>query len=168
MLVYHPAFDLYACIFRVLNLLHEMKVPEIEVDRLRIWDFYLTFPGEARKITFPNDLHVLSTIFRSRPPNPYEDLIDPKKMFERMKTYQISALRCLASYGFVDSAPLTEGLVKLTGKAIPEQLLSEYQGASNEVKNIIKLVIGFRELSLGGQQGIKSRTGLISFKNDPI
>lgn len=49
MLVYHPAFDIYNCVFRMLQLMTSMKQNEVELDKLRIWDFYLTFPNEARE-----------------------------------------------------------------------------------------------------------------------
>ena len=98
MLTYHPAFDLYNCIFRMLQLLVNMKNDEVELDRLRIWDFYLTFPMEARKIKFPKDLVKLKeTIFKNKNSNPYEELVDSKRMMNRMKPYQITALKCLAS-----------------------------------------------------------------------
>lgn len=92
MLVYHPAFDIYNCAFRMLQLLSNMEETEIELDKLRIWDFYLTFPNEARQITFPRDLSELKKIFKNKPDNPYEDLIDPRRIAERMKAYQLSAL----------------------------------------------------------------------------
>lgn len=87
----------------MLQLMTFMKTDEVELDRLRIWDFYLTFPNEARKISYPNSLSDLRGIFKKKPPNPYEDLIDPKRIIERMKSYQLSALKCIASYGLIDS-----------------------------------------------------------------
>jgi hypothetical protein len=168
MLIYHPAFDLYSCIFRVLQLLTSMPQKEIEVDRLRIWDFYLTFPNEARKISFPNTLSELKRIFKSKIANPYEDLLDSKRIIDRMKPYQLSALRSLASYGFVDGDLLTNNIVKLTDKQIPQELKDEYERlkSNHEKQNIIKLLIGFSDLPLVGTSGLKSRTGLIEFKYD--
>src|SRR5688572_13925066 len=98
MLVYHPAFDLYNCIFRMLQLIMHMKHDEVELDRLRIWDFYLTFPREAKSIKFPQELAELKKVFKNPVQNSYEDLVDPKKIFERMKSYQNDALKCIASY----------------------------------------------------------------------
>jgi len=62
MLIYHPAFDLYNCAFRMLQLMISIKQNEVELDKLRIWDFYLTFPNEARKISYPRDLSELKNI----------------------------------------------------------------------------------------------------------
>ncbi|SEJ72656.1 hypothetical protein SAMN04487995_6137 [Dyadobacter koreensis] len=166
MLVYHPAFDIYNCAFRILQIMNLMKQDEIEVDRLRIWDFYLTFPNEARKITFPNDLAELKKVFKSKSENPYEDLMDPKRIIERMEPYQTSALRCLVSYGLIDGSSLSKSVVKRTEKDIPAELAVKLSDLSKEKLNIIKLILGFRELPLYGKVGLKFRTGLIDFKYD--
>ncbi len=167
MLVYHPAFDIYNCIFRLLQLLSNVEEKEIEVERLRIWDFYLTFPKEAAHIRFPRDLNVLKElIFKTKEPNPYEDLVDSRKIIDRMKSYQLSALNCLASYGFVDSEKLSKNIVRRTKKEIPEELMRKLTDLSVEKANIIKLVTGFVDLPLHGAHGLKSRTGLIDFKYD--
>ncbi len=166
MLVYHPAFDIYNCVFRMLQLLTAMNEDEIELDRLRIWDFYLTFPNEARKISYPRELFELKKIFKSKGENPYEDLIDPKRIIERMKPYQLSALKCIASYGLIDSKLLSKNKVKRTQKQIPEELLSKFSELTTEKSNIIKLIIGFNELPLYGKMGLKFRTGLIEYKYD--
>ena len=166
MLIYHPAFDIYNCVFRMLQLLSHMKQEDVEVDRLRIWDFYLTFPNEARNISYPNSLSELRGVFKKKEPNPYEDLIDPKRILERMKSFQLSALKCIASYGLIDSKLLGKNIVKRTDKEIPSELLIKMKDLSIEKQNVIKLIVGFWELPLYGKSGLKDRTGLIEFKYD--
>lgn len=151
----------------MLQLLTFMKQDEIELDRLRIWDFYLTFPNEARRISYPSNLSDLKKIFKAKQDNPYEDLIDPKRIIERMKSYQLSALKCIASYGLIDSTLLTKNIVKRTKKEIPKELSNKLGELTIEKQNIIKLIIGFWELPLYGKFGLKNRTGLIEFKYDP-
>ena len=163
MLVYHPAFDIYNCAFRMLQLLNDMKGKEIELDRLRIWDFYLAFPNETRKIKFPLDLLDLKKIFKNKPDNPYEDLIDPKRIAERMKPFQVSALRYLASYGLIDNNLFLKNIIKRTEIELPKELSIKIENISTEKENIIKLVQGFSDLAL---RGIKERTGLLEFRYD--
>lgn len=163
MLVYHPAFDIYNCAFRMLQLLSMMEESEIELDKLRIWDFYLTFPNEARQITFPKDLFELKKIFKNKPDNPYEDLIDPRRIAERMNPYQISALRYLASYGLIDNNLFQKNLIKRTDKKLPNELQEKLSEINTEKENIIKLVKGFNFLAL---RGLKERTGLLEFRYD--
>ena len=166
MLIYHPAFDLYNCVFRMLQLLHHMKYEEVELDRLRIWDFYLAFPKEAQKISFPLSLAELKKIFKRKEDNPYEDLVDSKKIIERMKSYQLAALKYLASYGFIEKEALSKNVVKKTNKELPADLKKAIGDLSIEKENIIKLVLGFWDLPLYGPHGLKARTGLIEFKYD--
>lgn len=163
MLVYHPAFDIYNCAFRMLQLLSNMEEKEIELDKIRIWDFYLTFPNEARQISFPRDLFELKKIFKNKADNPYEDLIDPRRIAERMQPYQISALKYLASFGLIDSKLFSKNIVKRTDKEIPSELKTKIEDISNEKQNIIKLVKGFNFLAL---RGLKERTGLLEFRYD--
>lgn len=168
MLVYHPAFDLYNCIFRMLQLLSYSKEDEIHVDKLRIWDFYTTFPNLIREMTFPSDLrHLKEKVFKDKN-NPYEEITDAKQIFERMKTFQMSAIKCLASYGFVDSKSLSKNRIRKTGKQIPEELLIKIIELNNQKGNVIKLVTSdLVELPLFGDKGWKARTGLLEFKYDP-
>jgi len=167
MLVYHPAFDIYNGVFRMLQLVTFMKQEHVELDKIRIWDFYLTFPNEARKISYPTSLSELKKIFKKRPENPYEDLIDSKRIINRMKPYQMAALRCLASYGLIDGDLLAKKIISKTDKDIPSELLDKINDLSVEKSNIIKLIVGFHELPLYGKAGLKERTGLIEFKYDP-
>ncbi len=166
MLVYHPAFDPYNCAFRMLQLLDYMKLSEIELDRLRIWDFYFTFPNEVRKITFPQSLAPLKQIFKKKESNPYEDIIDTRGIADRMKPYQMSALKSLASYELIDSKMLSEKVVKRTNKEVPKNLLEKFGELTIEKENILKLITGFSDLPLYGKMGLKARTGLIEFKYD--
>lgn len=167
MLVYHPAFDLHNCTFRMLQLLNFMKQDELELETLRIWDFYLTFPGEVSKIVFPTDLKNLKKVFRDRAKNPYENLIDPKRLFSRMRTYQLASLKSLASYGFIDSELLNSNIIRQTKKEIPKELIGFIEDISVEKLNVIKLVTGFSNFPLLGPFGLKARTGLLQYKYDP-
>lgn len=167
MLVYHPAFDLYNCIFRMLQLLTYSKEDEIHFDKLRIWDFYLAFPNLVREISFPADLKYLKENIFKEKNNPYEEITDQKQIFERMKSYQLSAIKCLASYGFIDSKMLSKNKVRKTEKEIPEALLVKLNDLANQKGNVIKLLTSdLVNLPLFGDKGWKARTGLLEFKYD--
>ncbi|MBR1682035.1 MAG: hypothetical protein IJ700_01520 [Bacteroidaceae bacterium] len=46
MITYNPAFDLYHTIWRMAHILQCVGPDEsYEVERMRIWDFYLLFPS---------------------------------------------------------------------------------------------------------------------------
>ena len=49
--MYNQAFDLYHTLFRMLHILNKYDVNEkVEVERLRMWDFYLLFPNKIHNI----------------------------------------------------------------------------------------------------------------------
>jgi len=51
MILYNNAFDLYHTIFRMLHLLSKIEEDKvIEIDRIRIWDYYLLFTNEIFNI----------------------------------------------------------------------------------------------------------------------
>lgn len=55
MLVYHSAFDMYHSVYRMIQLLTNLKKDYVELERLRIWDYYLAFPNEMTKIKFERE-----------------------------------------------------------------------------------------------------------------
>lgn len=103
MIVYHQAYDLYHSVYRMLQLLTHFKRNEyVELDRLSIWDLYLLFPEKIYSIKLTRDegdVRKLINHYVSKKEKPYELLIYNRKMFEKIKPYQISAIKCLASMG---------------------------------------------------------------------
>jgi hypothetical protein len=168
MLIYHPAFDPYHAAFRILLLSTRMGMDEIETERMRVWDFYFTFPGEAKHISFPGDLIALKKVFKDTP-NEYEDLVDAKRIFERMKPFQYSAMRYLAAHGLIESKELSKDKIKRTEKTIPNELVEKMNSLTVQQENIIKLVTSpFNNLPLYGNNGFKFRTKLLEFKYDAV
>lgn len=169
MLVYHPAFDLYNCAFRMLLILHHIKSEEVQLEKILIWDYYVTFPYKVNEITFPSNIRIYKKLFRKLQPNPYEIVTDDKIVFSRMRNFQMSALRNLASCGLIDVESLEKGIVKRTSTQIPEAIIAEFENVSASIKNVIILVESpFTDLTLYGQNGFKDRTKLIDFRYDDI
>lgn len=168
MLVYHPAFDLYHCVFRMLALLNKMNYETVELDRLRVWDFYFLFPNEvAKHVKIIKELKKLKTVFKEIQ-NPYEEIPDVKSLFERMKPFQITALKCLSSYEIIDSSFLSTKIIKYHKDKVPQELLNQLDSLSDGQENLIKLILSpFNDLPLYGQNGFKERTGLLEFRYDP-
>ena len=56
MIVYNPASDLYYTIFRLLHFLDRFDHGAIiEVERVRIWDFYFLFPSKISTMKLEKD-----------------------------------------------------------------------------------------------------------------
>ena len=169
MLVYHPAFDLYNCAFRILLILHHIKSQEVSLEKILIWDYYVTFPYKVKEIKFTRNTQFIRKIFSRLETNPYEFVSDDKIVFSRMRNFQVSALRSLASYDLIDAEALRKGIVKRTNNPIPEAIVSQFENISLSIKNVISLVESpFNELPLYGNKGFKDRTKLIDFRYDSM
>lgn len=166
MLTYHPAFDSYHCAYRILLLTTKINLDVIEVERMRIWDFYFVFPHQAKNISFPLDLWSLKKIFNFNP-NPYEDIADAQRIFERMKPFQTAALKYLVAHGLIESEQLSDDLIKRTSKPVPPGLVERMSRLDNQQKAIIGLMQSpLNDLSLYGEKGLKYRTKILDFKYD--
>ncbi|MDO4881679.1 MAG: hypothetical protein Q3983_10390, partial [Capnocytophaga sp.] len=98
MILYNNAFDLYHTIFRILHLLNKVSDDEvIEIDRIRIWDYYVLFTNEILKIKPKRDERVFKDLLKElniKNNNPYQQIYDSKKALEKIKPYQMTALNC--------------------------------------------------------------------------
>lgn len=167
MIVYHAAFDLYNCMFRLLLILSRMKEEEVEMEKMLIWDYYVAFPNRVSQISFPQEMKSqYARIFKEKH-NPYEEVLDDVKVFSRMRSYQTEALRCLAAYGLIDSEKLLNSRVMRTSKPLPSALQKRIIEVPNRLRNVITLIESpFTELPLYGAKGFKFRTKLIDYKYD--
>lgn len=171
MITYNQAFDYYHAMYRFVRFLTRTQhMDYIEVERLRIWDFYFLFPDEVHNITIKQtekDIKELKKRFIKQKNNPYNKVFDPKKIFERIKPYQLAALQCLASYGIIDK----EHLVLNQVTVISDKLIKEYENKFEELtyteQNVITLMtVHFSKISLFGSDGLKSRSKLMVSKYD--
>ena len=168
MLIYHPAFDMHHCIFRILRLLTNMPVESYEVDKVRILDFYLLFPEYIQQVIFPKE----GVRFKKLLPqtiNPYDKLENPRRILARLEPFQSLALNCLASYGLIDAILLAQGEVRKTQKQIPQELALAIDEANVRDNAVIGFLTGpFAQLGLYGPKGLKYRSFLLEYRYDPV
>ncbi|MFK8288935.1 ABC-three component system middle component 5 [Capnocytophaga canimorsus] len=171
MILYNNAFDLYHTIFRMLHLLNKVEDDKvIEIDRIRIWDYYLLFTNEILEIKpkkKEKEYRQLLKTLNIKKNNPYQQIYDQRKTLEKIKLYQMTALNCLASYNIIDK----ESLLKEEIKIISFELLKKYTESvgdlSDREKNIIAIMTSFfKDISLVGSNGLKERSNLIESKYD--
>ena len=165
MLIYHPAFDIYHGVFRMLRLLEPLPDAEIEVDRVRILDFYLLFPSLLRDVRFPIGAAKLKKHFVGLA-NPYENIEDPKALFMRLEPYQRAALDALSARGLIDSEMLASDKVKRVAVELPidlkQAILARNQGSME-----IDLLTGpLFHVDLYGKSGLKDRSDLFEYRYD--
>lgn len=171
MIVYQKAFDLYHTVYRMMKLLAYFKNDGlIEIDRLRIWDYYLLYPNKMDKIRLKNNERDVKKVIRNfilKKDNPYEMVINDRKMFEKIKPYQMTAIKCLASYGIINKDYLQENRISSINKDIFADYDDDFKNLSIQEENAIKLLTShFYQVSMFGIDGLKSRTGLLESKYD--
>lgn len=171
MIVYQKAYDLYHAVYRMMKLLAHFKQDGlIEIDRLRIWDYYLLYPNKMKNIRLKREEKDVKQIIKNyiiKEDNPYEMVINDRKMFEKIKPYQMTAIKCLASYGIVNKDYLQENRISNINKNIFDDYAEDFKDLSVQEENAIKLLTShFYQISLFGVDGLKSRTGLLESKYD--
>lgn len=170
MITYNPAFDLYHSIFRMAHIIFGMDDGErIEVERLRIWDFFLLFPDKLNSIS----LRLEETDIRERrnkikkTNNPYENCGDVRKFFEWIKPYQTSALSCLVSCGILNKEEYINGYVLVSNRQSLDDFVSRAGNITDRERQVLEFLSDFsRHMSLAGEYGLKYRTHLLESKYD--
>ena len=171
MILYNNAFDLYHTIFRMLHLLNKANEDRIiEVDRIRIWDYYLLFTNEILKIKPKRNERVFKDLLKElnvKNNNPYQQIYDSKKALEKIKPYQMTALNCLASYNIIDKDSLLREEIKISSSELLRKYVESVGDLSNREKNIVAIMTSvFIDISLVGDNGLKKRSKLIEYKYD--
>lgn len=173
MIIYNQAFDYYHAIYRMIRFLtHYRHSDFIELDRLRIWDFYFLFPQQIHTITLTKSDEAIRDLrkrFVKQKDNPYNQVFDNRKVFEKLRPYQMTALHCLASYGIIDKKLLKENRVSIISENLLEKYHENFEPLSYTEQNIIALMtLHFSNISLFGPSGLKSRTKLMISRYDDI
>jgi hypothetical protein len=166
MLIYHPAFDLHHGVFRMTRLLLKLPTESLEVERIRILDFFLLFPALLVDIQYPRELMRYRSVFK-KSANKYEKVPDPHRLFIRLEPYQRAALSCLAAYDLIDPARLNDGKVLRTGREVPATMAALAAKADTRFPEVVELLTGpFRGIDLYGKGGLKARTDLFEHRYD--
>jgi hypothetical protein len=171
MIIYNQAFDIYHTIYRLLHFLNKFENQTVlEIERVRIWDFYLLFPNKIHEIRLKqdeSDIRRIRKTFIKDSNNPYDRINENKKIFEKIKPYQLAALNCIASYGIIDKSFLNQHRISIINKNILTEFVKKFEDLSPKEKNVIALMTShFNQVSLFGTDGLKSRTNLIESKYD--
>lgn len=166
MLIYHPAFDAYHCVYRIAMLTE--KVKELEYSKLRILDFYICFPAEIANIELPKELQKIRAVAKVAS-NRFRGPVSSLRTFHDLEQIQNSATRLLAASDIFDSKKLEEGLISRTSQALPTEFSKTVADPSNQSSTLIDFVLmRLSALPLQGNGGLKQRTGLMEYRYDPV
>lgn len=170
MRTYNPAFDLYHSIFRMAHIAAKLEDGEsFDVDKVRIWDFYLLFPDKVYSIHLRNDEDKLKE-YRSvikKQNNPYDYHGDNRKLFEWIKPVQVSALSCLVSCGILKKEKYLNNRVCVSNRQALDDFVSHAGPLTPSERNTLAFMGYFsRLMPLSGFNGLKARTQLLESKYD--
>jgi hypothetical protein len=164
MLVYHPAFDAYHCVFRLLAIAE--KQASIETDRLRILDLLLCFPAVVASFRLPQRAMNLRKPAKVAD-NPYRTPLSPKASFDSLAASYDGALACLAAASFVVPASLREGVIVRTSLLLPDELVRQCASLRTREHLFFEQILpALLEIPLLGQDGLKARSGLLEHRYD--
>lgn len=167
MLIYHPAFDAYHCVYRMLVITGAL--PTLEFAKLRILDYYMCFPAELASIQLPQEHTEIRRVARAIK-NEYRGPVSAARTFRDMEPIQHAAARLLAASGVFDPRQLESGTVSRTGSALPDGLLraQDSEPASSGLAATASQYVLHRlsSLPLSGPGGLKHRTGLMEHRYD--
>lgn len=166
MLIYSPAFDLSHCIFRIFYIINHLneKTPT-EIDKIRIIDFYLAYPGCINDFKFPADMLDIKKDFKELNKE-YRDPINKNVTFQRMSILQKKAIASLLSLGYINIESYKNGLIERTNKKLPFEIrkkLSNFSFYGNGKLPLI-IVITLLNIELKGDKGLKARSGLMEYR----
>ena len=167
-LTYHQHHDTYHSIYRALSILSLINNDNIELPRLRILDFYFTFPKFVDDIQFPR-VKGASQLKKAAKAmsDPYEILPNKKRLFSEIGDFQIQATHILRAKRIIKENEY--GVIELDTLFLNSQiqsLVNESRYVSNEF--FISLVRIIEEIPLLGKDGLKRRTGLMEYRYDAI
>jgi hypothetical protein len=168
MLIYHPAFDPYHCVFRGMRLLDALGEFEIEIDGFRIADFYILFPALIEQMKLPRDLLKWRPCF-SAMRNPYHFSGDQKLVFERMREFQLMALRALSHKGIIDKTRFQKETVAKGKEISPESLNGLVKKANEREHDLMNFICDLlKKIPVRGEGGLKARSALLEYKYDTV
>lgn len=170
MITYNPAFDLYHSIFRMAHILLKMdESGPVEIDRVRIWDFYMLYPVQLNHVSLKLDedeIRDARKILKLKETK-FDYKGDIRKLFEWIKPFQVSALGCLVSCGILNKEAFEEGHVLVDNKEGLNVFVEKAGDVSDHERNILRFLnFLFSGMPLTGSYGMKARTKLLESKYD--
>lgn len=164
MLIYHPAYDAYHCVFRMLAVAEWVK--NTEIDKARLLDFYLVFPGAIEKIRLPNDMRSLRQVAKDTA-NLYRNPVSNSSTFLEMRHIQEAALKSIAALGLINIDRYSAGYVERTLMTLPtsvEEKIHEFLSVNSVVVDAVLNKLA--KIPLLGSDGLKHRSQLMEYRYD--
>jgi len=171
MIIYNPAFDLYHTLFRMAHIVNRLEEEEcFELDKVRIWDFYLLFPTKLYELSLKRhekEIRDARSRWIAKDKNPFEYNGNSRKLFEWIKPVQVSALSCLVSCGILNKDDYLSDQVRVADHEALHAFVLQAGDLTESECNILSFLRMVSDtMPLTGIDGLKSRTHLLDYKYD--
>lgn len=174
MIFYHPKDDSIHCIFRFLYILSVIEESSIELDRLKIIDFYLLFPTLLLSDDKTPVLPVVKGLTKpvkeklKKLADPHERMPSHKILFSSLGDYQLQALDVMRAQNLCH---ISQDNVISRGECFHSVHVTRLTQENNSFSEnsmyagIIKLLM---QRDLHGSAGLKARSKLMEYRYDAI
>lgn len=166
MLSYTPVLDIYHTSLRSLAVLTRYDA-SMELDGLKIIQFYLAMPAYLRDFSFTRDVSkalVLRSIEECPPP--YAQLPPPKVMFTRAEGVADAAIRGLVAKNILNLDGYRAGVAEIG--TCPKNILNICQEYSASNEKLLSALSKLSSLPLYGVRGLKALSGLKEYRYDNV
>ncbi len=166
MLIYHPGYDAYHCIFRLIAVID--KVQDLEIDKARILEFFLLYPSAIAQVKIPQGMTSIRKEAKLLS-NQYHDPINIRTTFRDVRFIQDAALKCIAAASLIDLDRFELGYITRTQLPIPDSLNSCINSFIAKNENVSRFILDeLSKIPLLGENGLKHRTELMEYRYDFI
>lgn len=166
MLSYHGAFDLNHCIYRMIRLIEEHPEKSMQVDAFRVLDYYLLFPHELQKPSWPRALSKRAADMNFTETK-YNRINSPRHMAHQLELIEDLGAKSLAAKGLLDPGDLERRVLTRTTRLLPSELESLIsRGSGREDQLVAFLARDLSQIPLLGDKGLKARSGLLEHRYD--
>ncbi|MDX0509606.1 hypothetical protein GOE04_16390 [Sinorhizobium medicae] len=170
-LSFEPALDPYHTMFRGLRLLPIVRpIGRLEREHVRILDFFLVFPFKLPELRLKQEHRRFRALGnRYAVQKPYAEQPESSLLIKRMAPISDAAFQSLAAKGFIDGSDYDAGWVKPVEKWIPDELSGKIEAANSDQQDLMDFLGTLAsEYDLGGENGLKHRSGLMEHRYDAV
>ncbi len=166
MLIYHPAYDAYHCMFRLIFILS--KLSDVEIEKVKIIDFYLAFPSAIAEADLPRGGSKIKKAAKLVE-NEYHGPMNIKRAFHDMSGIQDTGVGFLLTSNLIDIAKYKKGLLSINDLDVPDQIMDRVKLFDKQFDGLYCAIVDcLSNISLYGYKGLKHRTGLAEYRYDTV
>lgn len=164
MLLYNKAFDPIHTVLRLAAICKEHQKTEIELERLQIFNFLLSFPAHIADMPLARELLQSKNKFKK-----YRSVynnFEPYTLFNRINPIFFASLQMAENIGFIKIQD--SGVITLHKDSIPNPLKKIIDSDSCSIpKEALNFEIEhLSEIPILGKSGLKAASKLMDYKYD--